>query len=131
MFVNKWKMGITFIFVVPLLITSYAFSWTEVSVKNKSDSDVYAAIYYNQQRATDVVTIAPDKSIEIELPPWKWFKIRYVYVTKYKERLLDDLGKLSSSDFLKLSTSRSEVGVGKGSHRYVIYTDAGLLFSFF
>lgn len=104
--------------------------YDHVVVHNKSDVIIYAAIYYSSERATDIVEIQPGSDLTIDLPPWKLFKTRKVCVTKYKERLVNNLSDLSFGDYVKLSTSTAEVGRGKNAHRNVYYTEAGLSFNF-
>lgn len=71
----------------------------ELDIKNSNDITMYAAIYYypsagSLSKATDIVTIAPGETIDIDLPKYKFGSKRYVLIANESDKLSNSIGRV-------------------------------------
>ena len=112
-----------------LIFDGKVFAYNNVYVFNaSSETPIYAAIYYkifSAKLASRIVKIDPGDSVSIELPPYKLFKTRTIFVTK---NLGDFERCISVIDIInKFFNCTAEVGASKDAVLWVVYKHGMLL----
>lgn len=112
-----------------LVFDSQIFTYNNVYVYNtSSDTPIYAAIYYkifSANLTSNIVKIDPGDSVTIELPPYKIFKTRTIFVTKNLgdfERCISVIDAIN-----KFFNCTAEVGTGKDTALWIVYKNGILL----
>lgn len=108
-----------------ILITVPIAHADQISIYNKSNVDVWAAIYYYEkdplERVTQPFLVKSQSSIKVERPGYKFLVDRYLLVDTLAHRLQPKVTIGDMSNVLKI-----DIGITNGVHFYINAVDGRL-----